>query len=404
MIYILLLMSLFEKWSIKYHFSFSFSYDLLVTLCLMSLLIIYTFLSSSSIKYRLFILSIVLLTFFCFFLSNGDTYLFAINNLIFLGNISIFYYSFRMRNIIDLLLFLKINYLYIFVCFVLYLISKYIYINDDVLEFINHGNGYKYPFYSSGKFTLTFSEPSFAGTYLVSLFLATLTLIKKNITFIITSFIFIFLVYLSGSKIAFLIQITLTLLYSIYILSNRKLSLLNLLLSFIPIVTISSFIVSIYSIHPSFIELLPEASRDSFYTRFFFIFHRFSYIYDRPFGFVFNMNDPVLVESIKTFTNISITKNYSLELIGFIDKPLYFVPKDYFSFLSFNYGLISILIFVLFQMSLVYLTKKLNVCFNSQLIILGILLFISFSNNLTSISILMLLPLFLKSTVDNNVK
>lgn len=403
MIYLLLIVSLFEKWSLKYHFSVPFSYDLLFILSIMTFIIISTMIYNSSLLYKLSLLIISTVTISCFIFSNSSLYSFIINNTLVLGNIAIGYYAFKKRNNFNAKLFLNVNYFYILVSLILYLISKYIYFNYDLLLFINNGHGYKYPFYSSGSFTLTFSEPSFAGTYLVAVYIATITMINKKQNILFASMLFFFLVYLSGSKISLAILAILISLQMINFIFNIRYILKFSLIYYIPATLVISMAISYWSIHPSFIELLPEGSRDSFYTRFFFIFNRFSYIFDTPLGFVFNFDNPVIFKTINTFTSISNTKVYSLELISFIHNSLYFVPKDYFSLLVLNFGLFSIVILLIISFFISYLINKLNICFNSQLILLTILLFISFSNNLTSISILMLLPIFLRSETKCNV-
>lgn len=404
MIYLLLIVSLFEKWSLKYHFSLPFSYDLLLTLSIIVFVIISTVIYDSSLLYKISLLIISILTISCFIFSNSSLYSFIINNIVVLGNIAIAYYTFKQRNNFNAKLFLNVNYFYISLSLILYLISKYIYFNDDILLYINNGHGYKYPFYSSGSFTLTFSEPSFAGTYLVAIYIATITVFSKKQNVLFASMAFFFFVYLSGSKISLTILTILIFFKILNFIFNMRYILKFSLIYYIPATLIISMAISFWTIHPSFIEFLPEGSRDSFYTRFFFIFNRFSYIFDTPLGFVFNFDNPVIFKTINTFTSISNTKEYSLELLSFIQNSLYFVPKDYFSLLMLNFGLFSIIILSIFSFFIFYLINKLNICFNSQLILLTILLFISFSNNLTSISILVLLPIFLRSETKCNAR
>lgn len=293
--------------------------------------------------------------------------------------------------------------IYIFACFVFYLYCKFIYIDYSIFNLINAESGYLYPFYSYGGFTLTFSEPSFAGCYLVTMLSIIYSsknynTIGKNI--IITS-IFIILIYLSKSKISLVAGIILV---TFNILKNIKIltPILKIIIVFyLPFTILGSLIISIFNIHPTFIELLPGASRESFYSRFFFIFTRFHYITSDIFGFSSALSVSTIKDTIINYTS-NIPMIYKNELIGYIKNPLYFVPKDYISLITYSFGIPSLIIFSIIQYTICHLVINKKLKYESNNMILMLFLFLSFSINLTSVSILMLLPLFFQN--ESNTK
>ncbi|MDE9554967.1 hypothetical protein KKJ06_05815 [Xenorhabdus bovienii] len=395
MLYVAFFLSLFEKWSLKYHFKLNFSYDLLIILIFFFLVIIYTLYADHSKYFKIFITTTALLSIFSFLFSSVDLYNFTINEVIILGGISLTYISYRKRGYFNLDKFIKINMIYIFICFVFYLYIKFICFDDSILYLINSGNGYLYPFYSSGGFSLTFSEPSFAGCYLVTMLAIIYSSERYNKTKnnILITIIFIVLIYLSKSKISLAIGITLILFNLLKNKKNFSAILSIIIISYLPLTILYSLTISIFDIKPVFIEWLPEGSKESFYTRFFFIFTRFSYIFTDIFGFSSNLDVSIIKKTLMDYTS-NIPSEYKDELVGYIKNPLYFVPKDYISFITYNFGIASLIILSIIQYSIYYLMLNNKLKYESNNMILVSFLFLSFSINLTSISILMLLPSF----------
>ncbi|MQC11560.1 hypothetical protein C4513_11775 [Morganella morganii] len=168
----------------------------------------------------------------------------------------------------------------------------------------------------------------------------------------------------------------------------------------IPIIIILSLYLDLSNASPDFINGLPNDSKESFYTRFFFIFTRYSYLAHEPFGFLFNFNHPIIIEKINNYIKpYDIT--YLTELNSYKTNMLYLFPKDYISVLTYNYGLFSIPILLSFEIFIIFIIKSFKACYFTKILILNIILLVSVSINLTSISFLMLLPLFFKNK-DNH--
>ncbi|MQC10429.1 hypothetical protein C4513_05895, partial [Morganella morganii] len=132
MIYILFILSLFEKWSVKYDLKLDFSYELAITLILFVFIIVRVVTYDLKSIASFFILSTVVISTIVCLIGKSSFYLFLINQIIITGGISLFIYSYINRKKINHLRFIKINIVIILISLILYLISKYYFISTEL--------------------------------------------------------------------------------------------------------------------------------------------------------------------------------------------------------------------------------------------------------------------------------